>query len=713
MCNDCTLSHGSKTLHIIYAKLRGVKINGFRDIYVRRKSRDLKSINLKKMVTSRTIDIRKVDKGQMILVIDYSQREKAESLHINDIASLSVDQSSNWEENKLFVESKLKELFKFKFISSEELTSVTGLLAGGRFGKLKNANGSLKFTRAIDHNELFAKQKTPYVYPLFKLHKLSIETILQIKPEEVAEKIPSRLVVGMSCCQLSRVQSWLESFLTPIAKMYGSFEYIKDSTDMLRNIEAIKNEQNLDWNDTVLYTIDVKSLYPSIKFTHLIESLRDCFTSCTNWTIDQISILIEVILYTLENQQVKWDNQFFTLSQGVPTGAKHSVPLANIFLTFILKDLLKSNTIFKEIFNNAIVLWKRFIDDCGGISKGNFEMFLKWYKVLKGHFTKYDLELTADTDVFSIVGDTYIEKTNKYITFLDIEIFKEDNNIHTKEHRKETSCNSYLKFNSAHPKYTFKGIMKSQLYRLRRLCSRDIDYNEACLLLKGRCISSGYKEELIGETFSQYESIPRDLSDRTPTIDNSKHCVRLVVLSGTHYEKEITAFANRMNRILEINNIKIQIVKTTGPSIAKSLFNNNNTLYHTYNCVNCIVCDNNLREGNGLVSSSTTEKSYKISKHLDCTNGGIYVVTAKCTEQYTGKTTNQFNIRTNEHFNKQKSSAVYQHNRSCTQCNTVTDYSISYVEDYTKRGKYTLSEREFLWNTRIKGTMNIQRILKG
>ena len=53
----------------------------------------------------------------------------------------------------------------------------------------------------------------------------------------MSEKIPARLVIGMSVCQMSRVQAWIESFLTPLSKLYGKFEYTKDSTDILIDFE--------------------------------------------------------------------------------------------------------------------------------------------------------------------------------------------------------------------------------------------------------------------------------------------------------------------------------------------------------------------------------------------------------------------------------------------------------------------------------------------
>ena len=113
---------------------------------------------LKDLVRNKVIDIRKVDKGELMLVTDYNQSLLTEELNISKIAILSEPQCSNWKENKDFVEFKLKQLYNEKFISKEELVSVMGLLAGGVNGKLKNNDRSIKFTRIINNTELFAKQ---------------------------------------------------------------------------------------------------------------------------------------------------------------------------------------------------------------------------------------------------------------------------------------------------------------------------------------------------------------------------------------------------------------------------------------------------------------------------------------------------------------------------------------------------------------------------
>ena len=147
--------------------------------------------------------------------------------------------------------------------------------------------------------------------------------------------------------------------------------------------------------------------------------------------------------------------------------------------------------------------------------------------------------------------------------------------------------------------------------------------------------------------------------------------------------------------------------------MGRLLFNNNNKVYGSAEpCQNnCFVCQNGLQTKSDEVSSSVTGIKYKIDKDLSCQNGGIYVVTSACNSQYSGKTIN-FGNRGKEHFHKSKSSAVYSHKQTCSSCNEANDFNIMYVENYINRGKYSLSEREYFWNHRIKGVINTQKTLK-
>ena len=118
-------------------------------------------------------------------------------------------------------------------------------------------------------------------------------------------------------------------------------------------------------------------------------------------------------------------------------------------------------------------------------------------------------------DSHKITNGTILEKETKEITFLDMDIFKAGGTIHSKEHRKETSVNSYLPFNSAHPKYTFSGIFKSQLFRLRRLCSRNTDFQNSVEDLKIRCLRSGYKKEMVESSLSLERNLIKNINGKS------------------------------------------------------------------------------------------------------------------------------------------------------------------------------------------------------
>ena len=165
-----------------------------------------------------------------------------------------------------------------------------------------------------------------------------------------------------------------------------------------------------------------------------------------------------------------------------------------------------------------------------------------------------------------------------------------------------------------------------------------------------------------------------------------------------------------MNSLLK--DIKIDIIMSTGPTLGRLLFNNNNKVH----CIvqasqrNCFVCKNELRTMPGEVVSSVTGDKFKIDNELSCYDGGIYVAKGACNGQYSGKTIH-FGHRGNEHFHTSKTTAVYAHRQQCNQCNVAKDFTITYVENFLSKGKYSLSEREYFWNHRIKGVINTQKTL--
>ena len=344
-------------------------------------------------------------------------------------------------------------------------------------------------------------------------------------------------------------------------------------------------------------------------------------------------------------------------------------------------------------------LWKRYIDDCGGVFVGRRD-FVNFFNTLNGQFNKFELQLTHET-------------SHERIHLLDIEIFIDNEQFHTREHRKETASDCYVKFGSAHPKHCFKGIVKSQMLRLRRLCSKDTDFMQAIARLRQRCMNSGYDMTMVDNILAQANILDRVLTPRVRDISSEKHLIRWVVLSGTAYEKQIHDFVTRMNSHLHNHNIKLELVKSTGSCLGNLLFNNNVKAEVLDGCSipNCNVCSKGLRGDCSEVVSPVSGRSYALDKNLKCENCGIYCILCPCTALYTGKTTVYYSKRFDEHFTS-TSSAVFEHTKNCQVGKSGEDFSIQFLENMFSRGKYSLSEREHLWNTRLRGILNIQKTLK-
>ena len=167
-----------------------------------------------------------------------------------------------------------------------------------------------------------------------------------------------------------------------------------------------------------------------------------------------------------------------------------------------------------------------------------------------------------------------------------------------------------------------------------------------------------------------------------------------------------------MNSLFKDSGLHIDIISSTSLSLSRLLFNNKEKQLSPH-CTDskCQVCKYNTLNVSGRITSSATGYSYAIDNTLKCTDGGIYVVTGACHSQYTGKTVG-FCKRFIEHLSTSKSSTVHQHKAKCAKCYIPQDFGVTFVESTSSRGKYSLSEREYLWNHRIKGSMNVQKTLK-
>ena len=148
---------------------------------------------------------------------------------------------------------------------------------------------------------------------------------------------------------------------------------------------------------------------------------------------------------------------------------------------------------------------------------------------------------------------------------------------------------------------------------------------------------------MVQSILNQSDSLARTLTKPVEVNVSRDHKIdiRLVILSGISYEKEFMKFAKQMNSTRSSFNFKVEIVKSTAPTIGQYLFNNkNNSSSPICECHvdKCVVCPNDTQNKSGIVKSTFTEFSYKVDKKLTCNEGGIYVIQGACSDQYTGRT---------------------------------------------------------------------------
>jgi hypothetical protein len=251
------------------------------------------------------------------------------------------------------------------------------------------------------------------------------------------------------------------------------------------------------------------------------------------------------------------------------------------------------------------------------------------------------------------------------------------------------------------------------MQRLRRLCSRDEDFTTAIADLKIRCLNSGYDPKMVNEILISAKDLKRDINTTHSheIQQNDNHKIRWITLSHSYFENDITKFTKTMNQVLRTEKIQFELVKTTAPSIGRLLFNNFDNDHEVQTNCSCMICSNDARGDERTITSSVTKNKYRINNNIKCSNSGIYGITCKCIGQYSGKTTVGFNKIYPEHW-KLSGSAVKKHllHHKCT--NNASEVKMQFLENVWGRGKYSLSEREYLWNRRLKGVINIQKVLR-
>ncbi|XP_063062121.1 uncharacterized protein LOC134454972 [Engraulis encrasicolus] len=140
-----------------------------------------------------------------------------------------------------------------------------------------------------------------------------------------------------------------------------------------------------------------------------------------------------------------------------------------------------------------ITNWKRYIDDVFFIWQGTESQLKTFHEYINSRNTH--LRFT-------------MEYSKHQMSFLDILVYRHGEHLGTTLYRKPTDKNSILHGLSYHPVPLKKSLPISQFSRIRRLCSKDEDFQKEAQDLEARFGDRQYKPEWITSARRRFNGVP-------------------------------------------------------------------------------------------------------------------------------------------------------------------------------------------------------------
>ena len=484
----------------------------------------------------KNIIIKKSDKGSCCVILNRDDYILEAESQLNNKKHYAILDNPIYKETAIMINAVLDTLVKNKFIKEKQ------------------------------YKYLSAKPdcRQRHLYTLPKIHK-------DPKTEWfVPNKIPKGRPIISDCSSESyAVSEYIDHFLLPLACQHPA--YLKDTNDFVTKIKNLTVPEN-----ALLISMDVSSMYTNIDNVTGLSAVRKAFhrNPDPDRPDEQILELLEICL---SRNDFDFNGKTYLQTSGTAMGKRFAPSYANLFMAEWEREVLPLcplNPLF----------YGRFLDDIFMVWTYSLEEFWEFFEILNNHHPS--VKLTANV-------------SQKSIDFLDTTVYKDDsisetNKLDIKVFFKETDTHQLLLKSSFHPKHTFSGIIKSQILRFHRICTKKKDFEQACTIVFSKLRDRGYSKRFLR------------------TIKNS------------------TLAQVEARRLLEIQ----------GPPGPRSI-----------PCMStrCKTCP--FVPTTHWITNTTTNKRYPINEHLDCASKNlVYLISCKkCPKQYVGETKNSLRQRFSAH----------------------------------------------------------------
>lgn len=283
---------------------------------------------------------------------------------------------------------------------------------------------------------------------------------------------PGRPIVSDCDSDTYATAEYIEYYLNPISTKHPS--YIKDTYDFISKITQLRLPQ-----DCLLFTIDIDSLYTNIETKAGLAAVQEFFSKYPDKHRPEKEIL-QLLEINLTRNDFQFNSEWFLQIKGTAMGKRFAPSYANIFMAKWEEGALDSHPI-KPLH------YYRFLDDIWGVWSGTVAQFEDFTKHLNTFHSSIRIKYTLH---------------HREVNFLDTVTFKGDDfqtsgQLQTRVFFKDTDTHALLHKTSFHPKHTFRGIIKSQLYRFDRISSQPEDFRKATQILFKKLRKRGYSRSFL------------------------------------------------------------------------------------------------------------------------------------------------------------------------------------------------------------------------
>lgn len=401
---------------------------------------------MRELKHARHVVIKPADKGSAIVILDREQYIFEAERQLKDKTYYKkLDKPVYWETIPM-VRDVLNSLQKKKFINRKQFTYLMG-----------NSQ---------------PRERRFYVLP--KIHKEPEKWTI---PYEVP---PGRPIVSDCGSDTCNTAEYLDFYLGPLSTKHPA--YLKDTYHFVSKVKKLRV-----LTDFYFFTMDVDNLYTNIPIQAGIAAVQEIFKKFPDCRRPDEE-LISLLKINLERNDFLFNDQFYLQIKGTAMGKKFAPAYANIFMADWEEKALSQ-------CNQKPAHYVRYLDDMWGIWTGTeleFDRFVEELNLvdpsiqLKSELKKDSIDF-LDTTVFK--GPEYYE-TRK----LDVKVFFKKTDTHALLHR-----------NSFHPRHTFKGVVKSQLMRFKRICTRSEDFMNAVRILFRALRKRGYSRSFLRHCFKIFQ----------------------------------------------------------------------------------------------------------------------------------------------------------------------------------------------------------------